>query len=200
MVDSVGLYCKAFVILLVAAVVGCGSASQAVNLQEWQKGQTLWTAPSGHLVVLYEKETALSANPQAIVCESNTRRTLLVLPPETFPLVSKHELNVFETKDRDTPGWYRLEHTQGLNWWERNIYSAKSLGGWHLVSDQESLPIPSETESRNALLILDHGKFQKIAEESTTKELFDLPVDGLVYVGEPGLGVVESVDLLTACP
>jgi hypothetical protein len=47
---------------------------------------------------------------------------------------------------------------------------------------------------------MDQGKFRKIAEESSTKDLFSVPVDGLIYVGEPGLGVVKSVDLLSACP
>lgn len=187
--------------LLVAITVGCGSRNpESLDLREWQRGSTIWKAPSGHLVVLYTKPTSISPDPQAVVCESNTARPLLVLPPESFPLVSNNTLNIFQTKDRNTPGWYRLEHTAGLNWWERNVYTAKSMGGWAWVSDQASLPTPSVAESRNALLIFAQGRFQKIADESSTKDLFDFPIDGLIYVGEPGLGVIKSLELPLACP
>jgi len=155
MAARICLHGNFLVLVLTLGIMGCASTKDSsLNLQEWKRGNTLWKAPSGHLVVLYVRPDALGPDPQAVVCESDTTRTLLVLSPETFPVVSKQTLNIFHTKDRNTPGWYRLEHTHGLNWWERNVYTAKSLGGWQRVSDQTSLPTPPEEQSRNALLMM----------------------------------------------
>jgi len=87
-----------------------------------------------------------------------------------------------------------------LNWWQRNIYTDKSLGGWELERNQSSLPVPSDAESLNSLLVLENGRFRKIADENKLTSLFDAPAEGLIYVGEPGLGVVKSIDLSSACP
>jgi hypothetical protein len=144
-------------------------------------------------------QTAMSNDAQAVVCEATPPRTLIILPPNTFALVSKNTLNIFRLEDRNTPGWYRLTRTHGLNWWERNIYTSKSLGGWEWVQDQSSLPVPPQAQSLNGLPVLEQGRFRRIADENKVTSLFDAPAEGLIYVGEPGIGVVRSIDLTSGC-
>lgn len=180
-------------------VTACRS-EEWYDLAKWQRAETLWKASSGHTVARFERETALSKNPEVIVCEDPRPRRILVLAPDTFVLVAGNTLNVFSLEDRMTPGWYRITRTHGLTWWERHVYTNKSLGGWEWIKDQSSLPLPSGPLSRGSVLALEHGQIRKVADEGAVKDLFEIPVEGPVYVGEPGIGVVRSIDLLTACP
>jgi hypothetical protein len=190
----------ALMILLVLNVSGCARRDAAsIDLRHWHRADTLWTGSAGQTATLYDEPTAMSKDAQAVVCEAMPVRTLIILPPNTFPLVAKNTLNIFRLEDSSTPGWYRISRAHGLTWWERNVYTAKSLGGWEWVHDQSSLPVPSQTQSLNGLLVLEQGRFRRIADENKVTSLFDAPAEGLIYVGEPGVGVVGSIDLSSAC-
>ena len=47
--------------------------------------------------------------------------------------------------------------------------------------------------------MLERGRFRRIADEDKMTSLFDAPAEGLIYVGEPGIGVVSSIELKSAC-
>jgi hypothetical protein len=72
-----------------ALLFGCRDGLKVLDLTGWEKLETLWTNPTGTVVVaLYDRPTALGENPRAIVCESGTndaaqRRMITVLPRYT---------------------------------------------------------------------------------------------------------------------
>jgi len=162
----------ALAILLALWVCGCAHRdTESIDLRQWRRVDTLWTGSSGHAVALYDDSAFTFDKAQVVVCEATPARTLIRLPPDTFPLVSKDTLNIFRLVDRSTPGWYRLTRTHGLTWWKR-IFTEKSLGEEQWVPNQSSLPIPPQVQSSNGLLVLERGRFRRIADEDKMTSLF----------------------------
>ncbi len=109
------LFCKVSVSLLLSlAVCGCSGPQKPRDLSGWKRVETLRGSTSGHTIAKYERETALSKNQEAVVCEDPFPRIIFVLSPETFGSVYGNTLNIFDTQDRETPGWYWLTRTHGL--------------------------------------------------------------------------------------
>jgi hypothetical protein len=189
-----------FVLLL-----GCGDGLKVLDLSGWKKLETLWTSPTGTAVVsLYDRPTALSENPQAIVCESGTsgaaqRHMITVLPRYTDLKIYGHTLNVYGPKiGAGPPGWYRIERNHELSWWQRT-FSNKTLGTWGPSEAPSDIEMPPPSTLHGGVFVVRNGRLNKIMDESGLDELWDVPAEGLVYVAEPGVGVWKSLDLNTEC-
>lgn len=180
--------------------IGCAPDShQPIDFSTWQRGDTIWKSDSGSIVARYTYGMTTGKADEAIVCEQRDRKsTIIRLPDDTFDLVTGNELKVVRLSDRSLPGWYRIRRTPGLNWWQRTFSDAE-LGGWEFIKDQESQQKPPQDVSRDAVLILKAGRWQKVADERELRDLFKVPVEGMVYVGEPGIGVLQTINLLNVC-
>jgi len=187
-----------FVVGFMASLTGCLLSPAIPPVGELRRSETLWISPAGHITALYSQDSLLGTSRRAIVCEGETNRVLNVLPSNTFPLPSGNSINIFNLEDRATPGWYTIKRFHP-NWWDR-IFSGKVVSEWSYDSDQSKYVTPSTKLPKNAVFVLDHGAFRKIAEESKLDNLFDAPAEGLVYVGEPGIGFRYSIDLASQCP
>jgi hypothetical protein len=181
-------------------IAGCAlDADQSVDFHKWQREDTIWENASGSKVVRYTYGLAVGKDDEAIVCEQRDRKSSVIrLPADTSDLVSGGELKVVRTSNWTLPGWYRIWRTPGLDWWQRT-FSDKPLGGAEFIKDQGSLQKPPQDVSRNAVLTLSAGKWQKVADEKEIRDLFEVPAEGMVYVGEPGIGVLKTIDLPSAC-
>ena len=141
----VRLFAASGLLLLIA--LGCARHEvSAVELAHWNRNETFWTSPRGHRVTLFGEPLSYNPDRQVVVCETFTPKLVFVLPPESVALVSGNMLNIFESKNYATPGWYRVTRTHGLTWWERS-FTEKSLGGWEWIKDQKSLPVPTAGQS-----------------------------------------------------
>jgi hypothetical protein len=181
-------------------LIGCApDPHQPVDLHEWEREDAIWKSDSGSKVVRYTYGMNAGKAAEAIDCEQRDKKnTIIRLPADTFDLVTGNELKVVRLSDRALPGWSRIWRTPGLNWWQRT-FSDTPLGGWEFIEDQGSQQKPPEDASRDAVLALTAGKWQKVADEKRVRDLFEVPAEGFVYVGEPGIGVVQTIDLPNAC-
>jgi hypothetical protein len=185
---------------LCAAILCAGCAPESIDPHSWTREETVWTSGSGSQVALYSYGMAVGKAAEALVCEQRDHRDAIQrLPADSFVLAEGNELKVIRQSDSTLPGWYRISKTPHLSWWDRT-FSSKTLGRWEVAGNQASLPKPSDLESRNAVLSFDGTHWRKLADESRLKDLFDVPADGLVYVGEPGVGVLQTIDLSRRCP
>jgi hypothetical protein len=184
----------------IVPITGCApDPHQPVDLNKWQREDTIWKSNSGSKVALYTFGMTMGKAAEAIVCEQRDRKsTIIRLPADTFELVTGSELKVVRLNDRVLPGWYRIWRAPGLNWWQRT-FSDAPISGWEFIKNQELLQKPPQETSRDAVLSLSAGNWQKVADEKKIRDLLEVPAEGLVYVGEPGIGVVEVIDLPSAC-
>jgi len=183
----------------IAACIGC-APTNLDDLPNLSRNETLWTSPSGSKVVIYRYGMAVGKTPEALVCEKGKHRDLIErLPADSFATVNGNELKVIREKGQTLPGWYRISRRSDLNWWQRT-FSDEELGRVSWIDNQTSLPKPAEALSRNAVFSFNGGRWQKLADESKLKDLFGIPGEGLVFVGEPGIGVRQVLELLQRCP
>lgn len=123
---------------------------------------------------------------------------IALVPHEAFPLVFGNELFFYDTKNRATPGWYQITRNHDLRWWER-IYTNKTLGGRSAVEQPTGISMPSSSSLQGGVFILEGQALRRIAEEKRIRELWDVPVEGIVFVAEPGIGIRQSLDLAFEC-
>jgi hypothetical protein len=123
---------------------------------------------------------------------------LYVVPAEIYIAISGDYATVFETENRTTPGWYKIHRNHNLNWWQRT-FSDESIGGWEVAPGVSEDLAHTQKLGRGGVFLFERGAMVRIAEESKLRDLFDAPVEGLVYVAEPGIGVRASINLALAC-
>lgn len=173
------------------------------SLDEWQRQQELWTNATGSTVALYDRPTALSRNPEVIVCESRTannlqRRVIASVPRDAFPLVFGNRLYIYDLRTRATPGWYRIERNHSLTWWQR-VFSNEPLGTLGEVQAPTGIDRPPAPQMYGGVFALRGRDLYKVADESGVGKLWDVPAEGFVFVAEPGIAVRQSFDLVTEC-
>jgi hypothetical protein len=184
---------------------GCamGPGPEGNAYHGWERVQTLWAGPAGAVVALYERPTALSKNPESIVCEVPIRSGIAkrVLVPSlagAFPWVEGNMLYVYDTRDRVFPGWYQIERRHDLNWFQRT-FSDEPLGGYKKVDQPDGISLPAPEKRRGFVFTLQGNDLRRVIDERRVSELWDVPAEGLVYVAEPGIAVRQEVDLLAVC-
>jgi hypothetical protein len=190
---------NALLFLAFFGLIGCLRQDTGWNPAEWGRVSTEWTGVNGQRVALYERPTALSRNPEAIVCESRTKSLLVRLKPETFAFVEGTKLVIFDTANRMTPGWYLLKKTHGLSWWERNVYTSQSLGGWTAIGSPPDLPIGRIPNVEGVVYLYSDRTLRKVAQEAKLSDLTDIDGEGVMYVSEPGIGVRAVYDMPAVC-
>lgn len=186
--------------LILTALVACGRPP--LQQSDWEKDTTLWRGAEGAQFALYHIPTALSKDPEAYGCETRINgrvyRKQVPISEDTFPMVVGDTAYIFNLRNNTMPGWYRLKRNHNLTWWQRNIYTAESLGGWSAVN-----PAPLElqnTESlRGGVYLLEGSELRKVADESRIPSLWEVPAEGTLYVADPGIGVVNTLDLRSLC-
>lgn len=188
---------------VLAGVVGLLAAcTPSLQQREWQKSETLWRGQNGSEFALYHLPTALNRDPEAYGCESHINgkigRKKVPLSDDVFPMVVGDTAYIFNLKNRATPGWYRLTRNHSLNWWQRNIYTNESLGGWTAV---EPAPISTGNADslRGGVYLLDGTRLRKLVDEKDVPSLWDVPAEGTLYVAEPGIGITQILDLKSLC-
>lgn len=193
--------CVLFAVMFAGIVACVGCAPKSLDdLPNLTRDETLWTGPSGSRVVIYRYGMAVGKTPEALVCEQGQHKDVIErLPADSFALTSGNELKIIRQSQYTLPGWYKITRPSDLNWWQRT-FSNKSIGEWVVVRNQASLPKPSQSDAQNAVVSFVAGNWQKLADQSQLKNLLEVPGEGIVYVGEPGIGVLQTIDLLGRCP
>jgi hypothetical protein len=192
--------CVDLAVIFCAAIVCCDCAQKTVDLRDCKREQAIWTGISGSQVARYTYGVAVGKTPEVLVCEQDEHRDVIEpVPADSYVLTSGNELKIIRLGQSTLPGWYRISRPHDLNWWQRT-FSNRPIGEWGALTNQASLPKPSDSDARNAVVIFSAGHWQKVADESKLKDLLDIPNDGVVYVGEPGIGVLQTIDLSRRCP
>jgi hypothetical protein len=188
----------AFVLLILLCMNACGGSNRKIDITQWYVVKPLWRGSTGRTVSLFAERGALSHS-NAIVCDSRPERVLRVLPPDTFPLISGSTLRIFDVKNSLMPGWYKITRNHKLNWWQRN-FSEEPLAWTEAVEAPSTISMPDPELLKNGVFVLNNGRPLRVAEENMLRDLLDVPSEGVVFVGDPGLGVRDSVDLPQECP
>lgn len=189
-------------VLVAALLLGTVACAPSRDLHEWKKSKTLWRGPDGTEFALFYLPSGLSADSEAYGCEGhigNQRvRKFVPFPSKTFPMVIGDTAYVFDLENRATPGWYQLTRNHNLNWWQRNFYTDHSLGEWHVL-EQGPIEAPRGTSANGGIFLLEGLNLRKVADEKSVNSLWDVPAEGVLYVGEPGIGVNGTIDLNGVC-
>ena len=140
---------------------------------------------------------SIDRDQDVIVCEKSSDKFVMrALPLDNVAVVEGNTLAVYERKRASRPGWYNIKRNHSLSWFQRT-FGDQAIGEVRAAEPPSAVLFPENADGK--VFVDRDGMLSKVADENAISELWEVPVEGLVFVASPGLGVTYSAVLPGPC-